>query len=70
MATGNYTSGDEFKSLRRLPNEQLFADKIAELNQAMAVVNQSLRALQQTRPVDIWKQDLDAFEREYKKQYS
>lgn len=69
MATGNYSSSDEFKSLRRLPNEQLFADKIAELNREMEECKNSLQLLKDTQPVDIWKQDLDAFEVEYKKQY-
>lgn len=69
MATGNYTSNDEFKNLRRLPNEQLFADKIEELNKDMEDCKRSLQILKDTHPVDIWKKDLDAFEQEYKKQY-
>lgn len=69
MATGNFTSEDEFKSLRRLPNEQLFADKIAELHRETEVVNEKLQMLRDTLPVDIWKRDLQAFEDEYKKQY-
>lgn len=65
MGTGDFSSDDQFQKLRRLPNEQLFAEKIKELEDQMTLVSEQLSTLEGTTPMEIWERDLNAFDTFY-----
>lgn len=65
MISGNFSSEDNFKHLRRLPNEQLFRKKIEELKTMTEEVEGKLHAMQSVTWKDMWVRDLNEFDKYY-----
>jgi len=65
MTGGGYASEDEFKRFRQLPNEQLFAEKIAALKVETEKTNAELRSMQETTGLKMWEKELTEFETYY-----
>jgi hypothetical protein len=67
MIGGHFTSEDEFKRLRQLPNEQIFDSTLIDaLNVNIQCIEQDLAAHRSTTGLNIWEKDLETFEACYK----
>jgi len=65
MQTGGFHSEDDFKPLRKLPNDNLFEAKIRELEAQTATRRGELETTRAKTPLMMWRADLDAFETYY-----
>ena len=69
--SGNFTSEDEFKRLRQLPNEQIFDSTLIDaLTREIQSIEQNVAAHRSTTGLKIWEKDLNTFETYYRNNHN
>ena len=67
LQTHDYFSDDGYDYLLRISFRDATENKVASLEEKCKEIQKQIEKLEKSTPSDLWKHDLDAFEKEYDK---